>query len=118
MQVLPDTTLNQKENTAVDTLSIPFVAVKLNLCFQYFSKMLYFSVTVKRGIPRYDLLYASTFIRQMPGLVGNCEIANKLRKARYRFCKPKRDLPVQAFSSSLTLRQALHNLQVYNACRV
>lgn len=78
--------------------------------------MLYFSVTVKRGIhDTIDLLYASTFIRQMPGLVGNCEIANKLRKARYRFCKPKRDLPVQAFSSSLTLRQALHNLQVYNA---
>lgn len=75
--------------------------------------MLYFSVTVKGGIPRYDLLYASTFTRQMPGLVGNCEIANKLRKAR--LCKPKRDLPVQAFSSSLTLRQALHNLQVYNA---
>ena len=31
--------------------------------------------------PRYDLLYASTFIRQMPGLAGNCEMANKLRKA-------------------------------------
>ena len=77
--------------------------------------MLYFSVIVKWGITRYDLLYASTFIRQMPGLVGNCEIANKLRKARYRLCKPKRDLPVQVFSSSLTLRQALHNLQVYNA---
>lgn len=77
--------------------------------------MLYFSVIVKRGITRYDLLYASTFIQKKPGLVGNCEIANKLRKARYRLCKPKRDLPVQAFSSSLTLTQALHNLQVYNA---